>query len=188
MKLSRSDIRRLRSLARGNSKESEKVSQMEGLLESGTKDFGRFINSEEEPTTLSGLVGADQIGLIDTYITRLLDLSESLPRLADRIDREGPLLKIAIGSAFKIYFWRAVCLNVLLSVGMAVYFSKNITERLRKVKDNAVLIRKRLPLKPEIQGDDEIASLDRAFSMKRLPNLQGSKRLNKIWLPSSVMS
>ena len=53
--------------------------------------------------------------------------------------------------------------NILVSLLLAVYFSKDITSRLATLADNAERLAKDVPLNHEFGGADEIANLDRVF-------------------------
>lgn len=53
--------------------------------------------------------------------------------------------------------------NIVITVLMSLYFSKNISGRLAILSDNALRVRDRKELNPLISGSDEIAELDRVF-------------------------
>ncbi len=53
--------------------------------------------------------------------------------------------------------------NIIITVLMSLYFSKNISGRLAILSDNAMRVRDRKELNPLISGGDEIAELDRVF-------------------------
>lgn len=53
--------------------------------------------------------------------------------------------------------------NIIITVLMSLYFSKNISGRLAILSDNALRVRDRKELNPLISGSDEIADLDRVF-------------------------
>lgn len=58
-----------------------------------------------------------------------------------------------------------VVANILITVFMAVFFSRDITQRLATIVDNTKLLTTRQPLKQPLDGDDEIAQLDRVFHL-----------------------
>ena len=62
----------------------------------------------------------------------------------------------------QVIVWGLV-LNVILTVILAVYYSKNITQRIAVVRDNTVRLFKREPLAAPIGGNDEISQLDEVF-------------------------
>lgn len=53
--------------------------------------------------------------------------------------------------------------NIIISILMALYFSKSIAGRLTILSDNATRVKERRALNPLISGTDEIASLDKSF-------------------------
>src|SRR5262249_48162687 len=53
--------------------------------------------------------------------------------------------------------------NVLLTVVLALFFSKGITGRLKVLSENAALFAQRKELNKPLKGADEIAGLDKSF-------------------------
>ncbi len=53
--------------------------------------------------------------------------------------------------------------NVLASVLLALFFTRDVTSRLMVLADNADRLAKEKPLNPQLAGNDEIAQLDRVF-------------------------
>lgn len=56
-----------------------------------------------------------------------------------------------------------LCSNIVITIFMALYFSKSIAGRLKILADNAVRVKDRKELNPLISGNDEIADLDKVF-------------------------
>jgi len=69
--------------------------------------------------------------------------------------------------ATKARIWTALivmlCSNIVISIIMALYFSKSISGRLSILADNAMRVKDRKELNPLISGSDEIAELDKVF-------------------------
>ena len=63
----------------------------------------------------------------------------------------------------QLYILAGVALNLVLSLGVAVYFSRDIAFRLNLLKKNAERVVKRQSLLPTISGSDEVADVDAAF-------------------------
>jgi signal transduction histidine kinase len=59
--------------------------------------------------------------------------------------------------------WAGVIFNVAVTLAMAVYFSRSISNRLDVLSQNARLLSNRKPLHKLIGGEDEVADLDRVF-------------------------
>jgi signal transduction histidine kinase len=59
-----------------------------------------------------------------------------------------------------IYF---VAVNTIITLGLAIYFAKTITNPIAIVLANTERLRKREPLAPPIRGNDELAHLDEVF-------------------------
>ncbi len=61
------------------------------------------------------------------------------------------------------FLWTGIAFNVILSIFLALFFSKTITARLAVLRDNALLLASRKPLNPQLAGNDEINYLDQVF-------------------------
>ncbi len=61
------------------------------------------------------------------------------------------------------FLWLSIIFNVVLSIVLALFFSKTITRRLAVLRDNALLLASRKPLHPRLAGNDEINYLDQVF-------------------------
>ena len=57
----------------------------------------------------------------------------------------------------------ALWASVLLGLALATYYSRNLTLRIMRVKENAVRFANREPLRSALSGEDEIAELDKAL-------------------------
>ncbi|HEY9784879.1 MAG TPA: HAMP domain-containing sensor histidine kinase, partial [Candidatus Obscuribacterales bacterium] len=56
-----------------------------------------------------------------------------------------------------------IAFNIVLTIVLAIFFSKGITSRLSVLVDNTIKMKERKPLSAPIAGTDEIAELDRVF-------------------------
>lgn len=74
-----------------------------------------------------------------------------------------PELQTKIRTQQSIVLGTALAANILLSILLALFFSKNVTSRLRVLGENAERLIKEEDLRPEMSGNDEIATLDRTF-------------------------
>ncbi len=63
----------------------------------------------------------------------------------------------------RIVLYAGIAFNVILTLVLAVFFARGITNRLAVLSDNALKLQKRQQLSPVLSGTDEIAALDRTF-------------------------
>jgi PAS domain S-box-containing protein len=63
----------------------------------------------------------------------------------------------------KLLLLAGVVLNVILALVLALFFIRNVTNRLQGLVDNTRRLSRGLPLNPSLSGKDEIAELDRVF-------------------------
>lgn len=80
-----------------------------------------------------------------------------------RLEKELIEERIRLKNFINITLLTGCTLNAFIAIGLAVYFSKSITRRLRLLNDNTERIATGRELNPPVQGRDEIASLDKAF-------------------------
>jgi signal transduction histidine kinase len=64
-------------------------------------------------------------------------------------------------AAIKLLMIAMLVFNIGLTIGLSVYFSKSITQRLSVIVENTKLVASGKPLSQPIPGDDEISMLDR---------------------------
>jgi signal transduction histidine kinase len=63
-------------------------------------------------------------------------------------------------AAIKFLMMATLVFNIGLTIGMSIYFSKSITQRLSLIVENTKLVASGKPLEEPIPGDDEISTLD----------------------------
>ena len=93
-------------------------------------------------------------------------ISKRLGKLIDETERKefiSPKKQIALRRGQGILLGLGLFGNVLLSLFLARFFSKDLTTRLAVQADNAGRLARDMPLNPVFPGTDEIAKLDRAF-------------------------
>lgn len=66
-------------------------------------------------------------------------------------------------SAVRIILYAGIAFNVFLTLALAIFFAKGITNRLAVLSDNALKLQRRQKLNPVLVGTDEIAALDKTF-------------------------
>lgn len=93
-------------------------------------------------------------------------LSKRLGKLIDEAERRefiNPQKQEALRRWQAIALGSGFLFNLLLSLFLAKFFSRDITSRLAIQADNASRLARELPLNPTVSGSDEIAKLDMAF-------------------------
>ncbi len=93
---------------------------------------------------------AEQNQEIDTLCRR--DWTESAP-LEQAINREQALRVATLAAA----------INVILSLVLAIFLLKDVTGRLKILRDNAMFMASGMPLRAPLKGNDEIAQVDTVF-------------------------
>ncbi|MGH9547766.1 MAG: PAS domain S-box protein, partial [Terriglobales bacterium] len=123
------------------------------------KDFARRLQAQE---TISGLEATaiykqfNQAGIDFTNKEHDLVNAETEKHRVDEEEEEKSRALV------KGFLWSGVI--AALAVGaLLVFFMRNTTGRLAKLMENTVLLGSNQPLLPALQGDDEMARLDRSF-------------------------
>ncbi|HEY9784639.1 MAG TPA: ATP-binding protein [Candidatus Obscuribacterales bacterium] len=106
----------------------------------------------------------------------LAELSPDVPSPGGKISPSAESARRAIASLLVI----GIAINVLLSAGLAYFFIKGITRRLAVISDNTYKVAAGQPLNTPIEGDDEIAHLDRTFHAMHSAIVAAAKREHAI--------
>lgn len=88
------------------------------------------------------------------------DLGGIAARHSQRADARPSVVKrLRVQQAIGV----AVAFNVLLAIGLALYFNRGTANRLKVVADNALKLQERRQLNAPLSGSDEIAEVDHVF-------------------------
>ncbi len=88
---------------------------------------------------------------------------------------QGPTRQAKIRKQMQLSLIAGSLITIAVTVWSAVYLTRGITFRLRRLKDNSLRLAGGMPLNPIMQGYDDIASLDRVFH-RMAAELQESSR------------
>ncbi len=97
---------------------------------------------------------------------RFRDANRAMAIFKKTIDKREGLQIVDPLSAREQVRWSVIVFGILTlitSATLAAFFSRSITNRLKIIMDNAVLLAARSPLHPRLTGQDEIAKLDQVF-------------------------
>lgn len=111
--------------------------------------------------------------MLMTFRTRALDLQrqfreflaevKALDEEEAKIQSENPATTKELQLRLYALLTAAVLFNILLTVVLALFFSKGITNRLDVLMENTERLVRHEPLNEPVAGDDEIAQLDQSF-------------------------
>lgn len=96
----------------------------------------------------------------------LTELNEEIHKL---IEAEAAVVRASPESGRRSRYLVQLCiaagvvLNIAIAVGLAIYFNTSTIRRLKSLVENTLLLSKQQPLKPILDGTDEIAQLDKSF-------------------------
>jgi signal transduction histidine kinase len=75
----------------------------------------------------------------------------------------NPLATSRARHQLRMWVWFGLICGVLITIGLARFFTRNIADRLRTMEMNTVRFLSHQPLLPPVSGHDELASLDSVF-------------------------
>ncbi|MBX9572313.1 MAG: HAMP domain-containing histidine kinase [Candidatus Obscuribacterales bacterium] len=81
----------------------------------------------------------------------------------EKIERGSPEAQKRLRDSQKGVILFGIAGNFVIAIILVLYFSRSITDRLKVMTLNTMLLAKRQPLMPRISGTDEIAQLDGVF-------------------------
>lgn len=94
------------------------------------------------------------------------DLTKSLKTIIKdylALAEESPKREAQIRKYVQVVLVFGVTFNILLAIGLARFFSKTITSKIRLIMENTKRVPKGLPLDEPLKGSDEIVQLDHVF-------------------------
>ncbi|HEY9787309.1 MAG TPA: ATP-binding protein [Candidatus Obscuribacterales bacterium] len=106
------------------------------------------------------------------------ELSAELAEAAETTEQQSFNQQGMSRQSLKSLLGAALVLNVLAALGLAAYYSRGITSRLKVLIENSVRLASRRELLPRISGTDEITDLDLSFHWmaEQLAELQRKER------------
>lgn len=154
----------LRRLVGNNLEEQHLVDKVEGpLLEMGQNIFrARQLGRDDD------IEGAKELLLktsedSKTFIPRLADSMFVLLNKEKQIEDASPVIQEDFRKKIQIALAFFLLLNVGLAIVLTALFNKGLASRLKTLSENVVRLASNQPLRAQLKGTDELASLDSAF-------------------------
>ncbi|MBY0549560.1 MAG: PAS domain S-box protein [Candidatus Obscuribacterales bacterium] len=163
IQLSKSAMSEMRSLMN----RPQEMEIMEKLSDQADK-IGRFFDRAErvmEPGFSTERL-KEAFGGKDKMAPSLIGLCRKLQKLCVEVERKefvSPERQRELRTSQSAILIGALVANIALCLAMAIFFSRNITSRLKILADNADRLAREKELNPQLSGTDEIAELDRVF-------------------------
>ncbi|HEY9785854.1 MAG TPA: PAS domain S-box protein [Candidatus Obscuribacterales bacterium] len=151
----------LKALVADNPKEYEQVGDLEQYLQGTIQDFRQvkqMIDAGEQASARTYLNG------MRSKVPLLVSKMDTLLSEESKIEESSPKIQAEARQTVKNLLIGGVIFNILLAVGLAVYFNRGTTKRLAVLMDNTYRLAVSQPLNPPLKGDDEIAHLDQVFN------------------------
>jgi signal transduction histidine kinase len=153
---------RLRDLTKGNPRQEAHVTRMEPAVKNVSYLVTYFRQNVD---------AQDRIPMSDAVFAKVLNTNSQilLKELRALTDEEESVQDANVAAAerstaaVKYLLVAGVCLNIVLAISLAFFFSQTITSRLSVLRDNSLRLASRAPLNEPVSGDDEISELDRVF-------------------------
>lgn len=116
---------------------------------------------------------------------RLMEDAQQIIEEENRARRLDPITEEKAQFFVHVCIGIGIALNIVITIWLAQFFSKDIKQRLFSIVDNAERLVSGLPLRPAIKGVDEIAHLDSVFhDMAGL--LQEAQRKERTMIENAV--
>jgi signal transduction histidine kinase len=153
---------RLSSISHGNERREKDAKRIVQMSEDVISLSTRSLRSDE--TASFSLKGMDSYSIqCKRSFQALFDQVQLVIQEEQQIQVGGSESEQQAKSMAYTLIFCAIGVNVLLTILLAIYFSKSITRRLSTVMDNTELLAEHRPLNTLVDGHDEIARLDRVF-------------------------
>lgn len=158
------DLNQLSALIGENPQQAARLTYARTVAERGLRLFENLKNKHAEQATVSALIGSGvQYARMRSTIGQLGGATRDIIEEEERILAISPLLQSRQRALVQQALIVGVGLNIILAIGMAVFFSRSITKRLELMSENSRRVARNEKLLPPVGGSDEIAQLDSTF-------------------------
>lgn len=166
---------RLKQVSSGDARREKHARRIIELSEKIIYLTSNFARSQENSPLW--LTGQETYHLqLERSFQSFLEEVQAITQEEQQIQAGGSSSEERAKSMVYILIFGAIGFNILLTVLLALYFSRSITRRLATVMDNTELLAQRQPLNTLVDGNDEIAKLDHVFH-KMAEALQHSEKM-----------
>ncbi len=156
---------KLKRLVRHDAKEAELFGAAEKLHDRMVSHIEASRRALEENGYTKNNIGRYKPDRYELWATST-GISKRVGKLIDEAERRefiNPQKQNQLRELQGIALNSGLLFNLLLSLFLARFFSRDITSRLAIQADNASRVARELPLNPVVEGSDEISKLDKAF-------------------------
>ena len=158
-------VQLLNRLVSGNRFESEDVKEISDLSASALDLMNRTKSTLDEDNQI------DVFAQLNNQLRRrgekrtaeLLVAIHKLIAYERDIAKQNPFGTDEVRERLKLLLIVGIFVNLILSLSLALFFTKSIVERLHVLTDNSIRLAANRPLNPLLKGGDEIARLDAVF-------------------------
>ncbi|MCC6976998.1 MAG: PAS domain S-box protein [Candidatus Melainabacteria bacterium] len=167
------EFARLRKVISDQPEQLASVDKMEKSWDDGVRISAGLKDAGSMSSILNSNSGV-QLGR--GLMSGLLEESDAIRNQTEKIENESPERQAELREAMKIWLSFGLTLNVMLALGLAIYFNRVTATRIAVVVDNTRRFAAGMPLNEPLHGDDEFARLDKVFnSMAREINTLAEK-------------
>jgi PAS domain S-box-containing protein len=155
------EFKQLEQLTAGRPDELRIVKQVELLAQEG-----KSLVNQGHKLLAAGQVDAANdllVGSLKPLVGRLNQEASLLTEAAKTTEMKGPEQRARMQEQVRVTLMGGIALNILVALSLAVFFMRNTVRKVERVMDNTTRLAKRQALHPPIEGNDEIAHLDRVL-------------------------
>lgn len=158
------DLQELKNLVGDNSRQQQILQNLQGITVTGLKILGEAKAAiDDNRVDVAQFRARHMYKEIRSLADRLQDELRGLTEDERKIESESPETQNKSRAAVKIFIVVGVVFNILLTVALALFFSRGIGKRLSLLTDNSIRLARGEPLNEPLTGQDEIADLDGVF-------------------------
>ncbi len=153
---------------------SDKAMKGTGLLDNSRQVLDNFGNDN--------LVTRQQLKEIRSVAGVLEPDMEELTAFEKASEKESSTAESGASGLLRYALMAGVILNICVSIGVALVLRNFVLTRLNVMRDNSFRLSRRESLNPALEGTDEIADLDKAFSRDRpAPSMKHIEKNERWW-------
>jgi len=155
------ELNELKQMVKGNSIQEKNVSEMEKAVNTAVETLLHY--KKRMMTGEHYILTHEARMMVTDHLRAIVTGAAAIHRQEMNYQEMHPEKTQQLRMAVQVWLLVGLILQILLTFGLAIYFGRNITDRLATITGNAQLLAEHRPLRRPIDGTDEIAQLDTVF-------------------------
>lgn len=179
LRLTKENFDKVRESLGSNSSQLANLTHIETELRPVSQSIRKFLNTELPESTMERFSYLqNQIMNLAVRSNKAQDSIDRFLAVEEAVDNAGPQLRSAARQQIQFVIVVGIALNTVVSLYLAIFFSTEITGRIKTLIENASRFSRTKPLLMPLQGSDELVDFDKTFrdSIQQIQEAENFKK------------